>query len=111
MDKSLWADRYSRKLIIVRTAYIEGVLFTVAALSPTVWVLAVARLLGGFVFGNTRVMLALLADVTPRKRLGLAGGIASAGFPLGPPLGPFLRGAVPPGPGLPPKNKPKRTPP
>ncbi len=53
IDKSLWADRYSRKLIIVRTAYIEGVLFTVAAFSPTVWVLAVARLLGGFVFGNT----------------------------------------------------------
>jgi MFS transporter, DHA1 family, multidrug resistance protein len=84
----------------VRTAYIEGVLFTVAALSPTVWVLAVARLLGGFVFGNTGVMLALLADVTPRKRLGLAVGIASAGFPLGASIGPFFGGLIAQGPGI-----------
>jgi MFS family permease len=74
----VWADRYSRKLIIVRSAYVEGVLFTIAALSPNIWVLAVARFLGGFVLGNTGVMLALLADVTPRKRLGLAVGLASA---------------------------------
>ena len=86
----VWADRYGRKLIIVRSAYVEGVLFTVAALSPNVWVLAVARLLGGFVLGNTGVMLALLADVTPRRRLGLAVGIASAGFPLGSAIGPYF---------------------
>ena len=41
----VWADRYSRKLIIVRSAYVEGVMFTVAALAPNVWVLAVAQTL------------------------------------------------------------------
>lgn len=96
----VWADRYSRKLIIVRSAYVEGVLFTIAAFSPNVWVLAVARLLGGFVFGNTGVMLAMLADTTPRKRLGLAVGIASAGFPLGSSIGPFLGGLIVQGPGI-----------
>src|SRR5258708_27874618 len=90
-DRSVWADRYSRKLIIVRTAYIEGVLFTVAAFSPTVWVLAVARLLGGFVFGNTGVMLALLADVTPPKPLRLAVGLADARFPPRASLRPLFR--------------------
>ncbi len=90
----VWADRYSRKLIIVRSAYIEGVLFTVAAFSPNVWVLAVAQLLGGFVFGNTGVMLAMLADATPRKRLGVAVGIASAGFPIGSSVGPYIGGLV-----------------
>jgi DHA1 family multidrug resistance protein-like MFS transporter len=60
----------------------------------------VARLLGGFVFGNTGVMLAMLADVTPRKRLGLAVGIASAGFPLGAAIGPLLGGIVAQGPGI-----------
>ena len=90
----VWADRYSRKLIIVRSAYVEGALFTVAALSPNVWVLAVAQLLGGFVFGNTGVMLAMLADATPRKRLGLAVGIASAGFPIGSSVGPYIGGLV-----------------
>lgn len=96
----VWADRYGRKLIIVRSAYVEGVLFTVAAFSPNVWVLAVSRLLSGFVLGNTGVMLALLADVTPRRRLGLAVGIASAGFPLGSAIGPYFGGLIAQGPGI-----------
>lgn len=90
----VWADRFSRKLIIVRSAYIEGILFTLAALSPNVWALAGAQLLVGFVYGNTGVMLAMLADVTPRKRLGLAVGIASAGFPIGSSVGPLIGGYV-----------------
>lgn len=89
-----WADKYSRKLIIVRSAYVEGALFTIAALSPNVWVLAFSQLLAGFVFGNTGVMLALLADTTPRKRLGLAVGVASAGFPIGSSVGPLVGGWV-----------------
>ena len=96
----VWADRYSRKLIIVRSAYVEGVMFMVAALAPNVWVLAVAQLLGGLVFGNTGVMLAMLADATPRKRLGMAVGIASAGFPIGSSVGPYIGGLIAQGPGI-----------
>ncbi len=62
--------------------------------------LALARLLTGFVLGNTGVMLAMLADVTPRKRLGLAVGLASAGFPLGASIGPYLGGLIVQGPGV-----------
>jgi MFS family permease len=96
----VWADRFGRKIIIVRTAYVEAVLFTLVSLSPNVWVLAVGRLLTGFVFGNTGVMLALLADVTPRKRLGLAIGIAGSAFPLGSAIGPFIGGMIAQGPGI-----------
>jgi MFS family permease len=96
----VWADRYGRKIIIVRTAYVEAVLFTIVAFSPNVWVLAAGRLLTGFVFGNTGVMLALLADVTPRKRLGLAIGIAGSAFPLGAAIGPFVGGLITEGPGI-----------
>ncbi len=90
----VWADRFSRKLIIARSAYIEGALFALASLSPNVWALACAQLLGGFVYGNTGVMLAMLADVTPRKRLGLAVGVVSAGFPIGSSVGPLIGGYV-----------------
>jgi MFS family permease len=90
----VWADRYNRKLIIVRSAYVEGVIFSLAAFSPNVWFLAVAQLLGGFVFGNTGVMLAMLADGTPRKRLGMVVGIVSAGFPIGSSVGPLVGGYV-----------------
>jgi MFS transporter, DHA1 family, multidrug resistance protein len=96
----VWADRFGRKLIIVRSAYVEAVLFSITAFSPNVWALAVGRLLGGFVLGNTGVMLALLADVTPRRRLGLAVGIASAGFPLGAAIGPYVGGLIAEGPGI-----------
>ncbi len=78
----------------MRSAYVEGVLFSVAAFSPNVWFLAVAQLLGGFVFGNTGVMLAMLADSTPRRRLGVAVGVASAGFPIGSSIGPLIGGYV-----------------
>jgi MFS transporter, DHA1 family, multidrug resistance protein len=90
----VWAEKYSRKLVIVRSAYVEALILTLAGLSPNVWVLALARFLGGFVLGNTGVMLALLADVTPRKRLGLAVGLASAGFPIGSSVGPYLGGLI-----------------
>ena len=96
----VWADRFGRKIIIVRSAYLELAMFVVVALSPNVWVLAVGRFLSGFVLGNTGVMLALLADVTPRKRLGIAVGIASAGFPLGSAIGPFVGGFIAEGPGI-----------
>jgi MFS family permease len=52
------------------------------------------------VLGNTGVMLAMLADVTPRKRLGMAVGIASAGFPIGSSIGPFFGGLIAQGPGI-----------
>src|SRR5579863_7249015 len=39
----VWADRYSRKLIIVRSAYIEAVIFALTALSPNVCFLALGR--------------------------------------------------------------------
>jgi MFS family permease len=90
----VWADRYNRKLIIARSAYVEGALFALAAFSPNVWFLAGAQLLSGFVFGNTGVMLAMLAEATPRKRLGMAVGVASAGFPIGSSVGPLLGGYV-----------------
>jgi DHA1 family multidrug resistance protein-like MFS transporter len=90
----VWADRYSRKLIIVRSSYAGALLFALSALSATVWQLAAARMLSGLVLGNTGVMLAVQADITPRERLGLAIALVTAGSPLGMALGPLFGGYI-----------------
>src|SRR5919199_5190648 len=79
----VWAEKYSRKLVIIRSSYISALLFAIAAASQNVWMLFFARFLVGFVLGNTGVMLALQAEATPRDRLGGVIGIVSSGSPLG----------------------------
>ncbi|MHB8612811.1 MAG: MFS transporter [Candidatus Dormibacteraceae bacterium] len=84
------ADRYSRKLVIVRSAAIEALIFGGWALATTPWMVLVFRSLNGFVLGNTGVMLAVQASTTPRQRLALAVGIVGAGSPAGRAVGPIL---------------------
>ena len=84
------ADRYSRKLVIVRSAAIEAVIFGGWALSTSPWMALLFRSLNGFILGNTGVMLAVQASTTPRQRLALAVGIVGAGSPAGRAVGPIL---------------------
>ncbi|HKC18834.1 MAG TPA: MFS transporter [Candidatus Dormibacteraeota bacterium] len=87
------ADRYSRKLIIVRSAAVEAVIFAGWAFATTPWVALAFVCLNGFVLGNTGVMLAVQASTTPAQRLAVAIGIVGAGSPAGRTVGPIL-GAV-----------------
>ena len=66
----VWADKYSRKAVIIRSALVEAVVFAGVALSREPWQLALSMLLIGFQLGNTGVMLAGIRDVTPLRRLG-----------------------------------------
>jgi MFS family permease len=87
----VWADKYSRKAVIVRSALVEAVVFACVALSREPWQLAGSMLLIGLQLGNTGVMLAGIRDVTPRHRLGTVMAIFGAiGFAVGPALGGFL---------------------
>lgn len=86
----VWADRYSRKAIIVRSAVAEAVIFGGWAFATTPLTALVFRCLNGFVLGNTGVMLAVQASTTPARRLGLAIGMVSAGAPAGRAVGPAL---------------------
>ena len=90
----VWADKYSRKAIIIRSALVEAVVFSAVALSNTPWQLALSLLLVGFQLGNTGVMLAAIRDVAPRRRLGTAigffGSSTAIGFAVGPIVGAFI---------------------
>jgi MFS family permease len=86
----VWADKYSRKGVIIRSALVEAVVFGVIAASTAPWQLVVGMLLVGFQLGNSGVMIAAIRDATPRHRLGLALGIFAASSPLGFGAGPAL---------------------
>jgi MFS family permease len=90
----VWADKYSRKAVIVRSALVEAVVFAGVALSREPWQLALSMLLIGFQLGNTGVMLSGIRDVTPGHRLGTVMGIFGASTAVGFALGPALAGLL-----------------
>ncbi|HEX7950807.1 MAG TPA: MFS transporter [Candidatus Limnocylindrales bacterium] len=89
-----WADKYSRKVVIVRSAVVEAVVFVAVALSREPWQLALSMLLIGLQLGNTGVMLAGIRDVTPRSRLGTTIAVFGASGPIGFAAGPVLAGIL-----------------
>jgi MFS family permease len=90
----VWADKYSRKAVIVRSALIEAVVFAGVALSQEPWQLALSMLLIGFQLGNTGVMLAGIRDVAPTRRLGTTIAIFGVAGPIGFAVGPVLAGLL-----------------
>ncbi len=90
----VWADKYSRKAVIVRSALVEAVVFAGVALSREPWQLALSMLLIGLQLGNTGVMLAGIRDVTPTRRLGTTIALFGASGPIGFAVGPILAGIL-----------------
>ena len=90
----VWADKYSRKAVIIRSALVEVGVFGVVAASREPWQLILGVLLVAFQLGNTGVMMAAIRDVTPPGRLGLAMGVFAASSPLGFGAGPALGGVM-----------------
>ncbi len=88
----IWADKYSRKAVIVRSCLVEAVVFGCVALSREPWQLALSLLLIGFQLGNTGIMLAAIRDVVPRHRIGTVIAVFGASGPIGFAVGPALGG-------------------
>ena len=89
-----FAERYSRRLVIVRSQYLEAFAYLLLALAPNVWVVLAARLLLGFTFGNVAVVIATQAAFTPKRNLGTAIASIQSAMPIaasvGPPVGAML---------------------
>jgi DHA1 family multidrug resistance protein-like MFS transporter len=96
----VWADKYSRRAVIVRSAVVEAVVFAGVALAREPWQLAGALLLTGLQLGNTGVMLAALRDVTPPSRIGTMSALFGATSPVGFAIGPAIAGLMIDGLGL-----------
>jgi MFS family permease len=89
-----WADRYSRKAIIVRSAIVEALLFAFLGLAGSIGQVFLIAPLAGLNLGNTGVMLAELTDRVPRRQLGFAMSLVGVAGPLGISLGPGIGGFI-----------------
>jgi MFS family permease len=90
----VWADRYSRKAVIARSAVVEAVVLACMALSRAPWQLAASLLLVGLQLGNTGIMLAALRDAGPRARIGTILALFGSASPIGFAAGPIVGGIV-----------------
>jgi DHA1 family multidrug resistance protein-like MFS transporter len=88
------AERYSRRLVIMRSQYLEAISYVILAYAPNVWWVLASRLLLGLTFGNVSVVIATQAALTPRRSIGTAIATIQAAQPIaasiGPPVGAWL---------------------
>jgi MFS transporter, DHA1 family, multidrug resistance protein len=88
------AERYSRRLVVVRSSYLQALAYLLCAFADNLGLLIFARALLGLTYANVAAAMATQSLLTPRKNLGSAIGLVQAAMPiagsLGPPLGAVL---------------------
>jgi MFS transporter, DHA1 family, tetracycline resistance protein len=91
------SDRYGRRPVLLLGFCGLAFTFFATALATALWMLIVARLIGGAMQANAAVCNAYVADITPpelrAKRFGLLGAMFGVGFIIGPVAGGLL-GAI-----------------
>ncbi|PJX23053.1 MFS transporter [Advenella sp. S44] len=94
----LWgrfADRYGRKLILIRASLGMAIGIALIGCAQTVWQLFWLRLLVGLLGGYASGATILVATQTPREHTGWAVGVLASGTLAGNLLGPLVGGIVP----------------
>jgi MFS family permease len=95
----LWghlADRYGRKLMLVRASLGMAVSMSLIGMAHDVWQLVALRLLAGFAGGYASGSTVLVATQTPKSRSGWALGTLASGIMAGNLVGPLIGGVLPP---------------
>lgn len=95
----LWgrlADRYGRKLMLIRASLGMAVAMSLIGMAHNVWQLVALRLLAGLLGGYASGSTILVASQTPKARSGWALGVLSSGIMAGNLVGPLIGGALAP---------------
>ncbi len=95
----LWgrlADRYGRKLMLIRASLGMAVAMSLIGMAHNVWELVGLRLFAGFAGGYASGSTILVATQTPKARSGWALGMLTSGIMAGNLVGPLIGGALPP---------------
>jgi DHA1 family multidrug resistance protein-like MFS transporter len=91
----LWgvlADRYGRKLMVMRAMFGGAVVIGLMGLAGSVWVLLALRLVQGCLTGTVSATNALVSGVTPRRRVGFSLGLIQTAVFAGSAIGPLVGG-------------------
>lgn len=88
------SDRYGRRPVILLSTLGLAADYVLMALAPSLWWLALGRIIAGITSSSFTTAFAYMADITPpegrARAYGLIGAAFSGGFVLGPVMGGFL---------------------
>ena len=90
----LLADRYGRKLMVVRASFGGSAILLLMAFAQSAEQLVGLRALQGLISGTVAANSALLASQVPRERMGYAMGMLQVGLGAGVAFGPLIGGIV-----------------
>ena len=90
------ADRYGRKLMLIRASLGMAVAMSLLGMADNVWQLTALRLFVGLAGGYASGSTILVATQTPKARSGWALGMLSSGIMAGNLVGPLIGGVLPP---------------
>jgi MFS transporter, DHA1 family, multidrug resistance protein len=88
------ADRYGRKISLLRSSFAIAVFTALMGLSVNVWQFFGARFVMGLFAGFSSAAIALVASQVPERRLGYALGWLASGQLVGSLIGPVIGGAL-----------------
>ncbi len=88
------ADRYGRKVMLIRSGLGMAIVMTLMGFAGTVWTLLILRLLNGVIAGFTPAAVALMSANTPKEKMGFAMGMLQSGVIAGTILGPVMGGLM-----------------
>jgi DHA1 family multidrug resistance protein-like MFS transporter len=90
----LLADRYGRKIMVVRAMFGGAVIISLMAAAQNVYQLLILRAIQGMLTGTVPAATTLVASSTPAARRGYALGMLQMAVYLGSTVGPFIGGLV-----------------
>ena len=88
------ADRFGRKLMLLRASYAAALFYPLLALAPNFWVLATIRFVCSFFSGTVNPAQTLLISTTPPEKHGFVLGVLSTATSSGNMLGYLLGGVI-----------------
>ncbi|MEO5953515.1 MAG: MFS transporter, partial [Chloroflexia bacterium] len=88
------ADRYARQPVIVRSFVAHLLAGILCVLAGNIWLFVLGRAIQSLALGNSGLMLTILSERVPQRKVGLSFSIMNSAGPVGAFLGPLIGGPI-----------------